>query len=76
MRGKDELLFRNRTRQSYIYIDEIYYIDCPLHKLVTHNACIQCKALKDSPYHKDYLKNNTDDQIAEEIIEIEKEFED
>lgn len=50
--------------------------DCPLHKLVTHNTCIQCKALKDSPYHKDYLKGKTDDEIAEEIIEIEKEFED
>lgn len=48
--------------------------DCPLHKLVTHNACIQCKALKDSPYHKDYLKGKTDDEIADEIIEIEKEF--
>lgn len=50
--------------------------DCLLHKLVTHNACIQCKALKDSPYHKDYLKGKTDDEIADEIIEIEKEFED
>ena len=52
--------------------------NCPLHKygLVTHNACLGCKALKDSPYHKDYLKGKTDDEIAEEIIEIKKEFED
>ena len=48
--------------------------DCPLHKLITHNTCICCKAFKDSPYHKDYLKGKTDDKIANEIIEIEKEF--
>ena len=48
--------------------------NCIGHKLYTHNICITCPALKDSPYHKDYLKGKTDDEIADEIIEIEKEF--
>lgn len=50
--------------------------DCFVHSLITHNTCVKCKAFKDSPYHKEYLKDKTDDEIAEEIIEIEKEFED
>ncbi len=49
-------------------------LNCPIHNLFTHNTCFACKALKDSPYHKDYLKNKTDDEITEEIIELEKEF--
>jgi hypothetical protein len=29
-------------------------LNCPIHNLFTHNTCFACKALKDSPYHKDY----------------------
>ena len=47
---------------------------CIVHTLITHNLCLTCKAFKDSPYHQSYLKNKTDDEIADEIIEIEKEF--
>ena len=39
--------------------------DCPLHKLITHNTCICCKAFKDSPYHKDYFNGLTYKDIAE-----------
>lgn len=49
--------------------------NCIGHKLYTHNICMTCKALKDSPYHKDYLKNKTDDEIATDIIQGLKEFE-
>lgn len=42
--------------------------DCASHSLVTHNVCLTCIALKNSPYHKDFLKNKTDEEIATEII--------
>lgn len=47
--------------------------DCISHKLYTHNVCLTCVALKDSPYHKDYLKNKTDEEITEEIQQIYEE---
>ncbi|MDD3236829.1 MAG: hypothetical protein PHV37_01870 [Candidatus Gastranaerophilales bacterium] len=47
---------------------------CVVHTFITHNTCVGCKALKDSPYHKDYLKDKTDDEIAEEILELNEEF--
>lgn len=50
--------------------------NCIGHKLYTHNVCLTCEALKDSPYHKDYLKNKTDEEIVKDIIEAMKEFED
>lgn len=50
--------------------------DCISHSLYTHNVCLNCAALKDSPYHKDYLQDKTDEEIADEIQKIYKEFED
>lgn len=47
--------------------------DCVCHKFETHNSCLTCKALKNSPYHKDYLKDKTDEEIAEEIISVLEE---
>lgn len=47
--------------------------DCACHSLVTHNSCLTCAALKNSPYHKDYLKNKTDEEIATEIISVLEE---
>ena len=49
--------------------------ECIGHKLFTHNLCLTCKALKDSPYHQEYLKGKTDDEIAEEILQVLEEFE-
>ena len=43
---------------------------CPCHKFVTHNVCLTCKALKDSPYHQEYLKDKTDKEIAKEVKRI------
>lgn len=48
---------------------------CISHSLFTHNLCMTCKALKDSPYHQEYLKNKTDNEIAEDIIQGIEEFE-
>ena len=50
--------------------------DCISHKLFTHNLCLTCNALKDSPYHQEYLKGKTDDVIAGEILQVLEEFED
>ena len=49
--------------------------ECIGHKLFTHNLCLTCKGLKDSPYHQEYLKCKTDDEIAEDILQVLKEFE-
>lgn len=49
--------------------------DCISHKLFTHNLCMTCKAFKDSPYHQEYLKGKTDNEIAEGILLSLKEFE-
>ena len=48
--------------------------DCISHKLYTHNVCITCSALKNSPYHQDFLKDKTDDKIAEAVKEAIEEF--
>lgn len=48
---------------------------CMCHHFYTHNTCLTCSALKDSPYHKDYLQDKTDKQIADEIQEIFEYFE-
>ena len=44
--------------------------DCACHSNFTHNSCLFCAALKNSPYHKDYLKDKTDEEIAAEIIDV------
>lgn len=49
---------------------------CIGHSLYTHNLCMTCKALKDSPYHQDYLKDKTDEEIADDIMQGMKELED
>lgn len=42
--------------------------DCEVHKmgLYTHNVCLGCIAVKNSPYHKDYFKGKTDKEIKQE----------
>ncbi len=49
--------------------------DCLVHKLVTHNTCLFCYALKHSPYHSE-VKNMTIKEIKKmkkEILEEIKE---
>lgn len=48
---------------------------CIGHRFYTHNLCMTCKALKDSPYHQEYLKNKSDEEIANDIIQGIEEFE-
>lgn len=48
---------------------------CIVHNLVTHNGCITCKAIKDSPYLKEYIKDKSDEEIVNEIIETLEEYE-
>lgn len=54
--------------------DEKCRQDCISHKLFTHNLCMTCNALKDSPYRQEYLKGKTDDEIAEDILRGLEEF--
>lgn len=39
--------------------------DCEVHKmnLYTHNICLGCKGVKNSPYHKNYFKGMNDKEI-------------
>ena len=48
--------------------------NCIGHKLYTHNICITCPALKDSPYKKGYLKDKTDEEIADDIMQLNEEL--
>ena len=34
---------------------------CPCHKTITHNACLECLALRNSPYHKGEFENKSDE---------------
>lgn len=44
--------------------------NCPSHKLVTHNICLSCSAVRNSPYHD--LKNATDEDLKKIIHEVEE----
>lgn len=47
--------------------------DCVVHKLATHNTCLTCPAVRNSP-HRD-LKNVTDEELQKIIKDAEAEME-
>lgn len=47
--------------------------NCPVHKLATHNACLTCPAVRNSPHHD--LKNVTDEELQKIIEDAEAEME-
>lgn len=47
--------------------------NCPVHKLATHNACLACPAVRNSPHHD--LKNVTDEELQKIIKDAEAEME-
>ena len=47
--------------------------NCPVHKLATHNACLTCPAVRNSPHHD--LKNVTDEELQKIIKDAEAEME-
>lgn len=47
--------------------------NCPDHKLATHNACLLCPAIRNSPYHD--LKNVSDEELQMIIKNAEIEME-
>lgn len=47
--------------------------NCPDHKLATHNACLTCPAVRNSPHHD--LKNVTDEELQKIIKDAEAEME-
>ena len=47
---------------------------CIVHKLVTHNTCLFCTALRNSPYIDKDVKNKTDEEIVELQMQVEKEI--
>lgn len=47
---------------------------CIVHRLVTHNTCLFCKALRNSPYVDEEVKNKTDSDIKELQQQLEKEI--
>ena len=48
--------------------------ECKVHKLVTHNTCLFCYALKHSPYYPE-AKNMTIEEIKKLQGEILREIE-
>lgn len=44
--------------------------NCSVHKLVTHNACLTCTAIRNSPHHD--LANATDEDLKKIIQEVEE----
>ena len=44
--------------------------NCPCHKTITHNACLCCLALRNSPYHKGEFDNKSDEDIEKMINEL------
>ena len=47
---------------------------CIVHRLVTHNTCLFCKALINSPYVDEEVKNKSDVEIVELQKRLEKEI--
>ena len=47
--------------------------NCPVHKLATHNTCLTCSAVRNSPYHD--LKDVSEEELQEIRNEAEKEAE-
>ena len=47
--------------------------NCPVHKLATHNTCLTCPAVRNSPHHD--LKNVTDEELQKIIKDAEAEME-
>lgn len=47
--------------------------NCPVHKLATHNACLTCSAVRNSPHHD--LKNVSDEELQKIIKDAEAEME-
>lgn len=45
--------------------------NCVVHKLVTHNTCLFCQALKNSPYHSEVKNMSIKDikKMKKEILE-------
>lgn len=47
--------------------------NCPVHKLATHNTCLTCPAVRNSPHHD--LKNVSDEELQKIIKDAEAEME-
>ena len=47
--------------------------NCPVHRLATHNTCLTCAAVRNSPHHD--LKNVTDEELQKIIKDAEAEME-
>ena len=54
-------------------LKKICDFNCPVHKLATHNTCLTCPAVRNSPHHD--LKNVTDEELQKIIKDAEAEME-
>ena len=54
-------------------LKKICDFNCPIHKLATHNTCLTCPAVRNSPHHD--LKNVTDEELQKIIKDAEAEME-
>lgn len=54
-------------------LKKICDFNCSVHKLATHNTCLTCPAVRNSPHHD--LKNVTDEELQKIIKDAEVEME-
>ena len=84
MQVLDNLLFRcwqmgwlkndyHQLEKENAKLKEVCDFNCPVHKLATHNACLTCIAIRNSPHHN--LKNVTDEELQKIIKDAESEME-
>lgn len=65
---------KNESKDTCVKFNDKCDTDCIVHKLVTHNACLMCNSLRNSPYHKDDVMGKTDVEIEEMQKEIERDY--
>lgn len=63
----------NELKKENEELKKICDFNCIVHKLATHNTCLTCTAVRNSP-HRD-LKNVTDEELQKIIKDAEAEME-
>ena len=66
-------VIENSTEEKSKFNEECQS-DCPVHKLITHNACFFCDSLRNSIYHGYEVHDMTDSQIIKMQKELENEM--
>lgn len=69
----ENILKRQELEKENAELKAVCDYNCPDHKLATHNACLLCPAIRNSPHHD--LKNVSDEELEIIIKNAEIEME-